>query len=155
MTDYKGRANCSPSVPSGSRFFLNMSAIIEAIKASPRFQPAKAAFVSVYRTQRCYGGPEEGGWWHDRTILEGSIPFASMEAAEEYLAHAERVISEKNADEHPERVAAMANLPDEDTWSSSEGFIPSGWSDGGELFVHIEDARGSLDNSKEPRPHYE
>lgn len=24
--------------------------------------------VAVYEVQRCYGGPEEGGWWYDRGI---------------------------------------------------------------------------------------
>lgn len=25
----------------------------------------KRRYVSVYRVYRCYGGPEEGGWWYD------------------------------------------------------------------------------------------
>lgn len=33
-------------------------------------QPAKAYYVSLYRTEPYYGGPEEGGWWgHDRTLV--------------------------------------------------------------------------------------
>jgi hypothetical protein len=25
--------------------------------------------AAVYRVDRCYGGPEEGGWWWDRAVL--------------------------------------------------------------------------------------
>lgn len=34
------------------------------------------AFLSVYEVHRCYGGPEEGGWWYDAFEFTGvSIPF--------------------------------------------------------------------------------
>ena len=32
-------------------------------------EAAKAAFVSLYRTDRWYGGPEEGGWWGSDDVL--------------------------------------------------------------------------------------
>lgn len=29
-----------------------------------------ATWVQIHSIQRCYGGPEEGGWWYDeRTII--------------------------------------------------------------------------------------
>ena len=32
----------------------------------PAHEPAPAPFyVNVYKLNRCYGGPEEGGWWYD------------------------------------------------------------------------------------------
>lgn len=28
-------------------------------------------YVAIYEVERCYGGPEEGGWWYDRgTVLD-------------------------------------------------------------------------------------
>lgn len=34
---------------------------------------APATFVNVYRVERCYGGPEEGGWWYDTGEPVGSV----------------------------------------------------------------------------------
>lgn len=31
-------------------------------------------FATVYRIDRCYGGPEEGGWWYDWYQLESFEP---------------------------------------------------------------------------------
>jgi hypothetical protein len=30
-------------------------------------------YVNIYRVDRCYGGPEEGGWWYDMWRLEDSL----------------------------------------------------------------------------------
>ena len=36
----------------------------------------RKAFLSVYELNRCYGGPEEGGWWYDTWEHTGaSFPF--------------------------------------------------------------------------------
>ena len=30
-------------------------------------------YVSVYKVERCWGGPEEGGWWYDfYTLIEST-----------------------------------------------------------------------------------
>ena len=131
--------------------------LVKQITNHPDFRRAQSGFVSVYRTRRCYGGPEEGGWWYDRTMLMGSVGFPSMEAAEQYFRVTSLLVSEMNEQEHPERIRAMASLPDEDTcWTSDsgEGFIPTGWDDGGYLWVTTEDFAGSVDNSNDPVPHY-
>ena len=62
-----------------------------------------------------------------------------------------------NMAETNERHRATAALPGEDcdTAYHGEGFIPNGWSDGGELEVRIEEVLGSGDNTHEPAPHYE
>jgi len=31
-------------------------------------------FVNVYLVQQAYGGPEEGGWWHDYGVPYVSVP---------------------------------------------------------------------------------
>ena len=33
---------------------------------------ASKYFVNVYRTERAYGGPEEGGWWYNKGEYLGS-----------------------------------------------------------------------------------
>jgi len=38
-------------------------------------------YVNVYLIDRCYGGPEEGGWWFDRGFPVASIPFESDDRA--------------------------------------------------------------------------
>ena len=63
----------------------------------------------------------------------------------------------EHEEEAPERHRAMAALPGEDcdTAYHGEGFIPNGWSDGGELEVRIEETLRSGDDTHEPAPHYE
>jgi len=38
-------------------------------------------YVNVYSVDRCYGGPEEGGWWYDTGDPVASIPAANDEEA--------------------------------------------------------------------------
>ena len=45
-------------------------------------QPAEAAYVSLYRTDRWYGGPEEGGWWGSDDVLVAYHRVGSMAEAE-------------------------------------------------------------------------
>lgn len=40
-------------------------------------------YVNVYLVQRCYGGPEEGGWWYDAGEPVASVPVWSNEEKEE------------------------------------------------------------------------
>lgn len=129
--------------------------LADLIRANEEFREAKPCFVSIYRTEQCYGGPEEGGWWYDVTVLDGSVPFASHEAAEEWMEAAKSQVETINAEEQPDRNRAMANLPDIETAYHDEGYIPQGWGDGGKLWITIEDKAGESDNSREPRPHYE
>jgi hypothetical protein len=39
------------------------------------FEEGDIAYFSVYTTVRCYGGPEEGGWYYDADFLDYTIPF--------------------------------------------------------------------------------
>lgn len=43
------------------------------------FEHASQAFVSIYQVDRCYGGPEEGGWWYDRWMHLGSSSYDTAE----------------------------------------------------------------------------
>lgn len=40
------------------------------------------AFVTVYHITRQYGGPEEGGWWWNRTEAVCSVPLLTGDAEE-------------------------------------------------------------------------
>ena len=65
-----------------------MQSLIEKIESHPDFNVPQGAWVSVYRRSQNYGGPEEGGWWYNRSTLEGSVFFPAMETAEAWLEKA-------------------------------------------------------------------
>ena len=115
--------------------------------------------MSVYRHHRCYGGPEEGGWWYTRSQWCGGVPFPTREQAEAWLETAQAEVDRMNREEAPARARAFERLPDSDLEpcpvGGDEGYIPRGWDDGGELEVVIEAAAGEGDNMAEAEPHYE
>lgn len=39
-------------------------------------------FINVYLVRRCYGGPEEGGWWFDAGELLRTVVVAAADAGE-------------------------------------------------------------------------
>ena len=129
--------------------------LADLLRAEPSYEKAQACYVSLYRHERAYGGPEEGGWWYDINTLDGSMKFPTREAAEAFLVASRRIVEQRNRREAPERHRAMAALPDIETAYHDEGYIPLGWSDGGEWLVVIEERQGSMDNSQDGRPHYE
>lgn len=93
--------------------------------------------VSLYHTTRHYGGPEEGGWYYDRSAHQRVI--VSGLSADEALAEARR----RNAQAAEERKAD----------GRSQGrFSVLGGAD--EVYLP-EDVPGEHDDSDEPTPHYE
>lgn len=42
--------------------------------------------VALYRIDRAYGGPEEGGWWYDTGDLDRPLRVCATEAAAATLA---------------------------------------------------------------------
>lgn len=132
--------------------------LADYVRSQDNYNQSQHAFVSIYRHHRCYGGQEEGGWWYDRYELEGSIEFATRDDAEEWLRTAKAEVARINREEAPARWQATARLPDCDEEAlpdAGEGYIPTGWDDGGELWVTVEDKAGEHDDMHEPRPHYE
>jgi len=135
-----------------------MITLEQIILNDPETTKATPAFVSVYSHGQCYGGPEEGGWWYDVVKLVGSRRFPTMEQAKAYLQAMEAEVERGNKEAAPARARAFASLPDNDEEplpDAGEGYIPAGWSDGGKLFVQIEEQQGQSDNSDQPRPHYD
>lgn len=135
-----------------------LNALVQRIRREADYREAQPAFLSIYRSEQCYGGPEEGGWWYDVETLEGSKAFPSREAAEQWLEAAKAEVERINRTEAPARARAMARLPDcdeEPLPDAGEGYIPTGWGDGGKLRVVIEERMGEADTSMQPAPHYE
>lgn len=61
-------------------------------------EPAQAHYVSLYRVESYYGGPEEGGWWgRDYTLVAFQVmpsEEAARQAREQVKALAERATTE-------------------------------------------------------------
>lgn len=85
-------------------------------------------FINAYEIDRCYGGPEEGGWWFDAGEIRRSIPCKSFEEAEANVDRVRRAFK-------------------------SSGKSSSVIYDGGDYSVRIEEQPGK--DYPERMPHYE
>ncbi len=112
-------------------------------------------FVSMYSIERCYGGPEEGGWWYDWYVYVGASYHETREQADEAANKALDRTKNANRESKRDRDVAYANIPEGNSpYLDTEGYIPTGWGDGGELTVHVEQyPPGELAKNQE-RPHY-
>ena len=61
--------------------------------------PAKGAYVSLYLSIPFYGGPEEGGWWGQDTVLVAYQSFPTKEQAEKALEKVRSLAEERNKEE--------------------------------------------------------
>ena len=56
-------------------------------------------YVNAYAVSRCYGGPEEGGWWYDSGRPLASVP-VTYGAPTEFISHyLETLLGWKNRDD--------------------------------------------------------
>lgn len=46
----------------------------------------RARYVTAYAVTRCYGGPEEGGWWYNRYRAVHTLPVKNERRAERVQA---------------------------------------------------------------------
>lgn len=129
--------------------------IVEIVKNHPNFAPALEGYVSLYEQTRCYGGPEEGGWWYTVYRFLGGIP-CKTEAEASRL----RAVLEDEA----EKLAREANRARKEEFEFRYGRDPiaeieddfcSGESIDEKFLVTVETVAGEMDNSKEPPPHWE
>ena len=62
-------------------------------------QEGDRVYVSLYREETTYGGPEEGGWWRNHFIYEASMRYPSEEMArsayDRVQAHAKELNRER------------------------------------------------------------
>ncbi len=133
--------------------------LIDQIESHKEFtSDREPCFLSLYLVERAYGGPEEGGWYYDVRVLQGGIPFTSRTEAAKWLEEAEAKAEAQTREEiDPYRARRYEELGDDETVTSScpEGYIPRGWSDGGNYRVMIEKSLGDNDTSNQPTPYYE
>ena len=58
---------------------------------------AKVFIVAVYEVNRCYGGPEEGGWWYDAgQLIRQMRQFRNEDQAYEYSRRLNRRLRSRN-----------------------------------------------------------
>mgnify|MGYP003400567908 FL=1 len=91
-------------------------------------------FISEYQVDRCYGGPEEGGWWYDWNDFVKVIATAGDEDDAYRVCRALNAAAKKEREEGGER----------DRYSVIGG---------ADVAYHVEDTPGE-DQSTE-HPHYE
>lgn len=49
-------------------------------------------YITVYEVDRCYGGPEEGGWWYNRYV-----PIETITLPKAYQRKSKRAVKKVNA----------------------------------------------------------
>lgn len=54
------------------------------------------SFITIYRVELVYGGPEEGGWWDDSYVVEETVMVDRNEDAEKALQDARERVESKN-----------------------------------------------------------
>lgn len=122
-----------------------MDTYIEAAfhKLCESAEPAAVRYVSLYRDDRFYGGPEEGGWYGTDTELVAHQATYSQESAEKLLASIKELADKLTAQAEESR---NRHLAAECEWLEERGledsFLPE--PDGGERFwVCVEEKLGS------------
>lgn len=82
------------------------SSYIEYTLVEPHLVSVAPWYVGVYEVYRCYGGPEEGGWWYD---AGEAIHSETAETEDEAQAILERLV-----EEYPKTGARYSVLGGED-----------------------------------------
>jgi len=102
--------------------------------------------VTATRTTQRYGGPEEGGWYYGSDDLVKWCALPTLEMAQ-WLAEM------MNRDAKCKRDGNFAALGGDDTVSSTypEGYIPSGWSAGSEMYYQVTNQAIDFEQQQQPR----
>ena len=99
-------------------------------------------YVSLYREEQQYGGPEEGGWWRTVTAIESYQEFSTREQAVAVAKQVEKFadeLTEKGRREHGEQCIRECEWLDA-LWLDAD-WLPE--PDGpGEYFVVVESVPG-------------
>ena len=116
---------------------------------------ANSVFVSLYRSDPFYGGPEEGGWWGSDVSLVASQEFASEELAEKAKEKIEK-LSKELSDNARREYGEVCNRQIE--WCEARGIddpnLVFGEVDGeSRFYVHVEHEQG--ENESRGCRHYE
>lgn len=80
----------------------------------------KKVWVNVYKIERCYGGPEEGGWWYNHYECIHSVE-TTTDQADSVRDNAEREYGFVNeGDIYSVRGGSVLSVLIEDTQAESE-----------------------------------
>jgi hypothetical protein len=119
----------------------------------------KPMFVSLYETERAYGGPEEGGWWYDINEVKSSQKFFDRDEAEAFLQTIRAKIESQGLNN--EDLASSRGMDGyidpsngDPMYDHSDADIPLGFSgDARNYWATIEETQG--ENETTETPHYE
>lgn len=125
-----------------------MDTIEEAFRqVCAQAEPAEDVFVSLYRLDRFYGGPEEGGWYGTDATLLASQQVFSRRAAErmkDQVTELAEKLTRDAEDARNRRLAAECEFLEErgvDDYDNNAYLSPP---DGGSRFwVVVEEVQGS------------
>ena len=87
------------------RFLMRCETMREAIDRAEDHKRG-IRYVNVYEIHRCYGGPEEGGWWFDAGELITTETHGSLKSAEQAK---QRLELEYNNDNRPPLHSVLNN----------------------------------------------
>jgi hypothetical protein len=132
-----------------------IQAAFRSVCAAPPLPECRGArrYVSLYRQERFYGGPEEGGWWGTDWVRIETREYMTAAAARAAAAAAERLAAQLSR----EAVAAhSARCDAECDWLDSRGLdsdtLPE--PDGPDAFTIMVERSPGWFESRGPR-HYE
>ena len=107
-------------------------------------------FVNQYEVYRCFGGPEEGGWYYDRgkfiSCLAG--PFTREEDARNW----KREFTQKRSTQYKMGHGAHDGADPDGHGDDNYLMLGGAWGEGS-LEAYVESHEGK--NFPETRPHYE
>jgi hypothetical protein len=74
----------------------------------------RSGYISVYSVDRCYGGPEEGGWWYNRQVYENvsepiTVTTQYVGDCPVYNAAKERLLKDDRFEQPRHDIYSMAN----------------------------------------------
>lgn len=105
-------------------------------------------FISEYKVDRCYGGPEEGGWWYDWNDFVKVVATATDEDDAYRVCRALNAAAK--ADVKVLDVVAFLQVKEREEGGERDRYSVIG---GADVAYHVEDTPGE-DQSTE-HPHYE
>ena len=124
--------------------------LLDLLRTDPTFETSLPHYVSIYRQIQRYGGPEEGGWWKDYIIHEGSIRYPNRHSAERNL---QRITDEADTKRLQLNRATIHQAFDavENALDLDDSDLNRGSSLGNDSYlVVIERIHGARDNTNEP-----
>lgn len=124
-----------------------------------QMQGGKPVYVSLYEIEKCYGGPEEGGWWYDRYTLLSTKKFFDEEEANNFCEALNKEVDD--AGENKEPISSSRGLdqyPDpsrgDPMYDHSDADIPVGFAGlASNQRAYVEEVAGEMETKE--TPHWE